>query len=179
MEKNSKHKKAQVWIETVIYTLIALTIIGIVLSVVKPRIEESQDNAIIEQSIKVIKNIDSIILDISRAPGNQRIIELGVKKGSFNIDGAGDRIIFQIDSRSEYSEPGREINDSSGITIYTEKLGRTNNVTLTKIYNEYYDLRYDGEDKTKSITKSAASYRLLVTNKGENGGKTVIDIKII
>ena len=44
---NSKH--GQVWVETVIYTLIAFALIGTVLTFVKPKIEEMQDSAIISQ----------------------------------------------------------------------------------------------------------------------------------
>ena len=43
-------KKAQVWIETVIYTLIALALIGTVLAFVKPKIQEIQDKIVKIQS---------------------------------------------------------------------------------------------------------------------------------
>ena len=36
-------KRGQVWVETVIYTLIALALIGTVLAFVKPKVEEMQD----------------------------------------------------------------------------------------------------------------------------------------
>ena len=54
-------KRGQVWIETVTYTLVAFVLIGLVLSFVKPKIEELQDQAIIEQSTSMIKEIDSIL----------------------------------------------------------------------------------------------------------------------
>ena len=127
--------------------------IGLVLSVVKPKIEEGQDKALIEQSLDIIKNINSIILDIKRAPGNQRIIELGINKGNLKIDDINDRIIFEIESRYEYSEPGQDIQENTiGINIHTEKIGKFNNVTLTKDYNQKYDLKYQGEEKIKSLT---------------------------
>lgn len=74
-----KNIRAQVWIETVLYTLIAFVMIGLVLAYAKPKIEELQDKTIIEQSIEMLKNIDSTILTIG-APGNQRLIEIGIKK---------------------------------------------------------------------------------------------------
>ena len=43
--------KGQIWVETMVYTLIAFALIGIVLMFVKPKIEEIQDTSIIEQSI--------------------------------------------------------------------------------------------------------------------------------
>ena len=54
--------KGQIWIETVIYTLIIFVMIGLVLSFAKPKIEEMQDKAIIEQSIAMMKDIYSNFL---------------------------------------------------------------------------------------------------------------------
>ena len=50
--RGEKGTKAQIWIETVIYTLIAFVILGAVLGFAKPKIEELQDKSIIEQSLK-------------------------------------------------------------------------------------------------------------------------------
>ena len=114
-------KKAQVWIETVIYTLIAFIMIGAVLSIVKPKIEELQDKAIIEQSISMMQQIDEIIrVLIEGGPGNKRQIELGIKKGVLIIDGEKDKIVFEIESRHAYSEPGANISEGN-LIINTEK----------------------------------------------------------
>lgn len=179
--KKMGNQRGQIWVETVIYTLIAIAMIGLVLSVVKPKIEEGQDKAIIEQSLDVIKNINSIILDIKRAPGNQRIIGLGINKGNLKIDAINDRIIFEIESRYEYSEPGQDIQESTiGINIHTEKMGKFNNVTLTKDYSQEYNLTYQGEEKIKSLTRASMPYQLLISNKGrdESENKIIIDIEI-
>ena len=55
MKKKRGKKNGQVWVETVIYTLIAFSLIAAVLAFVKPKIDELQDKAIIEQSIGMIK----------------------------------------------------------------------------------------------------------------------------
>ena len=52
--KRGKRKKGQIWVETVIYTLIAFAMIGLALSFVKPKIDEIQDRGIIEQSITLL-----------------------------------------------------------------------------------------------------------------------------
>jgi len=163
------NKRGQVWVETVIYTLIALVMIGTVVSVVKPKIEESRDKAIIEQSLSLMKSIDSIFFDIKGAPGNQRVIELGITDGNLLIDAENDRIVFELESRYKYSEPGKNIEDgASGIIIHTEEKGKFNNVTLTKNYYEDYNLTYSGRDELKFITKSSAPYRVTILNKGQN-----------
>ena len=61
-----RDKKAQVWVETVIYTLIAFIMIGTVVTFAKPKIEEIQDKVILEQSLKLINDINTVILDIKR-----------------------------------------------------------------------------------------------------------------
>ena len=59
-----KEKKAQVWVETVIYTLIGLTVIGILLGFSKPKIDSMKDKIIIEQTIDLFERINSLILDV-------------------------------------------------------------------------------------------------------------------
>ena len=59
-----KRGKGQVWIETVIYTLIAFVMIGLVLSYARPKIQEIQDQALIKQSTDMLKQIDSTLLSM-------------------------------------------------------------------------------------------------------------------
>ena len=53
----TKNKRGQIWVETMVYTLIAFALIGLVLAFVKPKIQETQDKAIIEQSVNILKDI--------------------------------------------------------------------------------------------------------------------------
>ena len=169
-----KKKRGQVWVETVIYTLIAFVMIGLVLAYAKPEIEKLQDKAIIEQSIAMVKDIDSTILTMG-GQGNQRLIELGIKKGVLKIDGVGDLIVFEIESKYTYSEPGTDISDGN-LIIHTGKRGKFNIVNLTRDYSEEYNITYQGKDELKSLSKASIPYKLLISNKG--GDKTVIDIEI-
>ncbi|MFH1787518.1 MAG: hypothetical protein ABH811_01895 [archaeon] len=166
--KRGIHKNAQIWVETVIYTLIALVMIGAVLSIVKPKIEEGQDKAIVEQSAEMLKGIDSIISDIKKSSGNQRLIELAVKKGNLIIDGENERIIFEIQSKYQYSEPGLEVSDEiRGMTVLTTKVGNLNNVTLVKDYTGEFNLNYFSENRLKTISKSPTSYKMILSNEGK------------
>jgi hypothetical protein len=171
-------KSGQVWVETVTYTLIALIMIGLVLSYVKPKIEQIQDKAIIDQSADVLKNVDNIILSIKDIPGNQRLIDIGIKKGEFIIDGIDNKISFQMDSTDEYSEPGENLSDGKMI-VYTEKKGKINTVTLTFYYNGKYNITYMGEHEIKEITQSPTSYKILISNKGKDSdGNAMIDFEV-
>ncbi|MDP7521120.1 MAG: hypothetical protein QF567_02715, partial [Candidatus Pacearchaeota archaeon] len=120
-------KRGQVWVETVIYTLIAFVMIGAVLAFIKPKIEEIRDKALIEQTIEVIESINFGIIELG-GEGNKRIIELGIKKGILKIDGENNLIIFEIESRHVYSQPGEDIYIGN-IIANTKKRGTFNTVT--------------------------------------------------
>ena len=168
-------KRVQIWVETVIYTLIALILIGAVLAFIIPKVEEIQDKAIIEQSITMMKSIDNIIISVIRGgPGNKRIIDLGIKKGTLKIDSAKDEIVFEIQSEYVYSEIGEKINIGS-IVVLTEETQTLKKITLTSSYSKY-DLTYNGKNETKSISQASTPYKFSIENKG--GAKVVIDIII-
>jgi len=178
-------KSGQVWVETVIYTLIALTIIGLFLSFAKPKVEEIQDKAIVEQSVGMLEDINSVILSIVEGgAGNQRVLELGIKKGALIIESNKDQISFEMDGKYTYTEPG--INGAQGpyITVgnviaTTKKIGKINTVTLISNYSNIYNITYQNEDKTKVVSKSPAPHRISILNRGEIGGINQIDLSLI
>jgi len=173
-----KNRRGQIWVETIIYTLIAFALIGLVLAFVKPKIEEIQDKGIIEQSISVLEEIDLIIKTLGD-PGNQRVVNLGISKGIFNIDGGNNKLFFEIESRHVYSEPGKNVTIRN-IIVLTEKRGKINDVTLTRDYEGEYDITYQNTDELKKIGKTSTSYTLLIANKGENAlNKTIINIEVL
>jgi hypothetical protein len=163
-------KKAQVWIETVTYTLIAFVMIGLVLSFAKPKIEELQDKTIIEQSIKVLKEIDSTILEISEeGVGNKRKVELGVKKGNFYINSSEDKIIFELKGRYMFSELGGSYEEGV-LNITTQEYGTMYLIRAERDYSGVYNITYDEKERTKVIGTSPMYYNLYIDNKGKNGG---------
>lgn len=171
--------RGQIWIETVVYTLIAITLIGAVLAFILPRIEEIQDNAVIEQSVGVLEDLNSVILEVVHGGrGNKRIMDIGVKKGELKIRGAQDLISFEIESGYGYSELDKSIKVGN-VDVITQRVGsELNRITLSVSYDEY-DLAYAGEDAEKIIGKSPAPYKLSIENKGEVEGKIVVDMEVI
>jgi len=170
-----ENKRGQIWIETVIYTLIALVMIGLVLTFVKPKLTELQDEAIIEQSLMIMQEIDGIILDIQDVPGNKRLIEIGIKKGSLNIDSENNTIFFEIESTHQFSEPNQEI-DYGGVKVVTQTRGNYNIISLTNNYTEQYNIKYDGGEESRTITKAPTPYTLAISNTGTDAGKPIINI---
>lgn len=177
MIKRRNNIRGQVWIETVIYTLIAFVMIGLVLSYAKPKIEELQDRAILQQSTEMMKQIDSTILTMGGA-GNQRILELGIKEGSLKLDCINDKIIFELQSKSLYSEPDKQINDGN-IIVLTQKKTGYNLVTLTRDYSADYNLKFEGNKILKVISKASNPYKLLILNEGgDANGKTIMNMSL-
>ena len=173
-----KNKSGQIWVETVIYTLIAFVLIAAVLAIAQPRIAEIQDKAFIDQSLGVMKDIDNILLSLAQGGiGNKRIVELGIKKGSLKIDGARDELVFEIDSSYLYSEPGTNILDGD-ILIYTKKKGDTYTINMTQNYSGY-NITYQGSDELKIISKASTSYQLFISHKGKDtANKIIIDFEV-
>lgn len=166
MEKN---KRGQVWIETVTYTLIALVMIGLILSFAKPEIEKMRDKVLIEQSFEMVKEIDQTIFEVGEdTVGNKRKLEITLKKGFIEINGVNDTLIFSIDSKNLYSEPGQEYVEGN-FQILTIEKGKFNTITITRNYTEEYDILYKAENVSKTITKANSHYDFFITN---NGGET-------
>lgn len=172
--KKRGNKKAQVWVETVVYTLIAFVILGAVLSFAKPKIEELQDKSIMEQSIKMLEEIDSVIEEIKSASGNVRTMELGIKKGSLTIDAFSDQIIFEIDSRYMYSEPGENISKGD-IIIHTKQIGDEYKINARLNYTGTYNITWAGEEKSELLSKSSTPYSVFISNEG--GELTIINFE--
>jgi type II secretory pathway pseudopilin PulG len=172
-----KNKRGQVWVETVIYTLIAFSLMGLVLAFVIPKIEETQDKGIIEQSIGVLQDIDSLIRNLG-GPGNQRTPEIGISKGSLTIDGVEDKIFFELESKYQYGQPGENITIGKIVTN-TKTLGKINRVTLTLNYTGVYNLKYSGADEKRLLSKAPVPYNVIISDEGtDSEGKPIINIDI-
>jgi hypothetical protein len=168
-----KKKKGQVWIETVIYTLIGLAIIGILLASAKPKIDEIKDKLVIEQTIESLNNLDEKIYEVQRSPGNRRIVDFKITKGVLGIDAQEDSIVWLFESNYQYSEEGEPINLGS-LELTTTK-GNPWLINLTLDYA--IDLQYEGNvDELKEFQKAPSPYQLYIENMGTQTGNIVVDI---
>lgn len=170
-------KKGQVWVETVIYTLIAFSLMALVLGFARPKIQESQDKAAIEQTIEAMQEINSVFEEIRGVSGNKRVVEFGIRKGFMKIDPLGDNLIFELEGTHEYSEPGVEISEGT-LKIVTSKIGKLSIVNISGNYSNY-NLTYQGEETSKIVTQAPTPYKISFSNEGKDSqGKTVIDINL-
>ena len=162
-------RKGQVWIETVVYTLVGLTLIGIVLAFVTPKVNEYRDKAVIEQTITAFNVIDSTVNELLVAPGNARVVELRIKKGDFRVDSDNDKIIFLLeDSKVLFSEPGEQTSIGR-VNIITRE--NQNSVSVELFMN--YNLDLQGNIK---LTPSTTPYMLRFENLGDVNGRNAISV---
>lgn len=178
-------KKAQVWVETVIYTLIALVIIGLFLSFAKPKVEEIQDKAIIDQSVDMLEGLNQKIeVMVEGGAGNKRVVDIGLRKGTLFIDGVNNQLRLEIDSRYTYTQPGADGSDGTYVEVgnnviaTTKQLGKTSVVTLISNYSQY-NVTYGGASTIKDIGRSSTPYKTSLENKGQSTGKTQIDFLLM
>lgn len=175
-----KKKRGQVWVETVTYTLIALVLIGAVLAFVRPKLNEMQDKAVIEQTIEVLESINKDIEDVSgEGVGSKRIPEFTMKKGYIEIftgnTAEDDRLVFTYEkSSSEFSESGKSVRIGNVDVLTTDK-GKYNTIKLTLNYANKIDFRDDAGESSTPITipKSSTTQKISFRNDGKNGLEVV------
>lgn len=170
-------KKSQIWIETVIYTLIGLSIIGIVLGIVKPAIEERRDSIAVKQSIDLLNSIDSQLSELKYAgAGNSRPLSLKISRGKFYLNGVEDKIEIVIEnSKLEYSEPGSSVSAGGNIKAFTEKKNSLYSINLSIDYSSKLNLTYNGKDIVQVFDIAPVAYSLYVKNNGFSGDYQNID----
>ena len=170
-------KKAQIWVETVIYTLIGLVLIGMVLAVAVPFIEEKKNQRIVEDTLISLNLFDNLIEEVRKlGPGNQRQFDFSISEGSLFINaGEGNNITFEIeDSSYAASEVGRTQAPmidipGSNLKMQTEPVGKKEFfITILREYDiESVDLKFDGDERGQFV-KAATSYRFIIENQGRD-----------
>lgn len=157
-------KRSQIWIETVIYTLIGLSVIAIIMTMALPQIDKAKDKAIIEQTITALNVLDKKISEVEQAPGSVGIVEFRIAKGKLEIDSANDLIIYTLeDTRLELSEIGEEISQGN-IILKTEKMPARYKITLTMNY-PHLDITNKNGEIIKTLQAGATPYKIAIENK--------------
>lgn len=174
-QKLGLNRRGQVWVETVIYTLIGLAVIGILLAVSKPKIEQMKDKIIIEQSIKSLNEISTRVYDVQIAPGNKRVLDLKVSKGTFYINATSNQIGWIMESNYKYSEVGKEVN-LGNMRVKTIEGGP---YVVEMWMNYSINISNNGREDYMSYEQSPTLYKLTIENNGKVGTLTNVDLNVI
>lgn len=168
------YQRGQVWVETVIYTLIGIALIGLVLAILTPKIKEFRDRSVIEQTIESLNVLDSKIFDVLDAPGNKRKVAFGLERGVIFIDSLNNTIRYVLDeSNVRYSEPGVSL-DIGRINVTTRQVGDGYSISLYLVYS--YNITLEGKDESGQFTPVSVPYDFFIENKGIVNNKVWIDI---
>jgi len=156
----------QVWIETVVYTLIGLSIMAILLSISMPQIEKIKDNGIITQTIEAMNLLNSKILEAEEYQGSIRIVNLRIAKGRLEINSTGNQIVYNLENtRLELTEPG-EIVQEGNIMVETKNSGDRFNIFLTLDYSNDLNITYDRKKEMKTMQAGTTPYKIILENIG-------------
>lgn len=165
MLKKILNKKGQVWVETVTYTLIAFVLIGLILAFVKPKINELQDKALIQQSTNIMNKIDSVINEVYQdGPGNKRLVEVSLRGGDIEINPKNNSLTFYYEGKYMYSQPGKTIS-AGAYSVLTTQVGPEYKVSIGKSYPNF-NITYDGKNVAKNMTSASNPYELFITYNG-------------
>lgn len=172
--------RGQIWIENAVYMLVGLSLIGIVLMFVTPKITASQEKVVIEQSINSLKSLDEVISDvIDSGAGNSRTYSIQFKRGEFVVNAREDVFSFEIgDVRTPYSQEGALINRGA-VKILTSKQNKNYKVELILNYSKSIDMLVESNDYAKVYTSAPAPYKFIIANDGiinAASGKLVVSI---
>jgi len=170
------NKEAQIWVETVIYTLIGLVILGILLSIVTPKINQIKDRTILTQTMDSLNTFHEAVSETLIAPGNKRDILISVSKGEYVLDGKNETIYYVLkDSTYQFSQLNQPT-VSGNLVVLTKEGAKNYDVYLMLNYSSF-NITYDGKDAVREMTQAPIPYRLLIENKG--GADKRIDIQQI
>jgi type II secretory pathway pseudopilin PulG len=172
--------KSQIWVETVIYTLIGLVIMAVILAVAMPQIEKSKDRNIVIQTLNAMNVLDEAIEKVSQTPGNNLIVNFKLSKGNLKIDSENNKLIYTLEGTKYLaSELDQEINQGNNIFLKTEKAGGKYKITLTKDYSSSIDLTYNEGNYARVLTPGGNAYKISIENLESEELTTNINIRII
>ncbi len=174
-----KNKKAQIWIETVIYTLIGLTIIGIILGILSPKITEIKDRGVIEQTISAMNTLDEAISYVQAVDGRIKTTTFMVKRGTIKIDSENDSIAYVLeDLKKPYSEVDQVVRNGK-LNILTSKYGSKYKISIYISYDNL-NLTFEEKNELKTLSQASTAYKIAIENTGSvSNDKLNIDFRII
>jgi type II secretory pathway pseudopilin PulG len=179
--------KAQIWVETVLYTLIGISLIALVLTFATPKINEFQDKLVIEQSIETMqqfgKSIDSVA---DSGIGTRRNFNsFNLKRGELIISNGDpldnkaelvlEGLTYAYTQPTQMSTPSVTINEVKvsfdNVKVYTQIEPLTKTYRTTIVYSP--PIKFDS---SLQLRAAGTPYRLSI-EKSTESNEAVISIK--
>lgn len=157
-------KNGQIWVSAAIYFGLGVVVITLILTAGMPVINQLRDKNTGIQTKNLLFVLDNKVREVIRGgTGEQRYVEVEIKKGEFVIDDTNDKIYWSSDSRIQNSEVGIPIEEGN-IIVLTENsnIEGEYKVTLSLDYFKIADLEYDSPSQ-----KIIGLNQLIIKNTGE------------
>ena len=174
-------KRGQIWVETMIYTLIGLTVISAVLGVAIPRINQYTDETILSKTTEAFLTLNKAMTEtMTEATGNRREVEILIRKGEIFFEPNNNYIYYILrGTKFRYSQPDQVIKQGD-ITTLTKTNGRAYDIYLLLNYtSQNINMTVQGKKANQTLSKASAPYKLLLQNEGTLGDFTQVNIEII
>jgi len=172
--------KGQVWIETMIYILIGLSLLGTVLVFVRPKIQEYQDNIVLEQTLEALNQLDEKVQAVYYGgQGNTRTVDFQIKRGRIDINAQDDKIIYTLEnSRLKKSEPGRDIKFGEIVLRTEEKSDKRYDISLILNYSGKFNLLHSDSETPKTLVAAPSPYKLKLAYQTDDSNNAEVNIEV-
>ena len=170
-------KKSQIWVETVIFTLIGLVILGILLAIVTPKINQIKDKTILIHTMVSLNTFHQAVSETLLAPGNKREILISVSKGEYVLDGKNETVYYILESSTYQFSQLNQPTTSGNLIVLTKDGARDYDVYLMLNYSGF-NLTYEGKDLVHELTQAPIPYKLLIENEGKSPVTNLTNINI-
>ena len=168
------NKRGAIWISAVLYMGLGIIILSMILAVGLPAVQKMKDQFTIKETKNLMLVLDENIRTVyQEGPGSQRVVDLKITRGSFEIDDEAESISWSLSTKIPASQPGEEAYEGN-LIIFTESTPVEDQygVELSLNYDDFLDLNYESSQQTIS-----GNTKLSILNSGE-GDNSLIEIKI-
>ena len=170
-------KRGDTWISSVLYILLGLIVISILLASFLPLIDKMKDKNTFIQTKVLMSGLDDTIKETLEGVGSQREFFLDIQKGEFQIDSDKEEIRWKLITKARLLEPKvddeKNVFKEGDLTVFADTSeGYALNVVLN-----YGKINIDLDTKPKILNLKGQS-KLIIKNEGNDGGNTIISIKV-
>lgn len=156
-------KKGDIWVSAALYFGLGIVVLSIILAAGMPVINKLKDKNTIIQTKDIMFNLDNIIRDVARSgAGEQRKVDIEIKKGQFSINNEHNTINWTTESKMQVSEIDAPYKEGN-LIISTQK-SQVEGEFITTLSLDYSGIIYiHYSDPTQIVT---GQNRLIIKNNG-------------
>jgi hypothetical protein len=155
-------RRGAIWISAVLYMGLGIMVLSMVLAVGLPAVEKMKDRYTIKETKNLMLVFDENINTVyQEGPGSQRVIDLKIGRGTFEIDEDENSISWSLQTKVPASQPDETVLEGSlNISTVSTPIRDQFGVTLTLNY-DFLNIIFEGEQNIIS-----GNVKLSILNKG-------------